>query len=58
MSNDMNHVDRFRAVMAFQPVDRIPRWEWAMWWDGQKGSVQTSSRVECGATDRLMIQET
>ena len=33
MSSDMNHVDRFRAVMAFQPVDRIPRWEWAMWWD-------------------------
>jgi hypothetical protein len=29
----MNHVDRFRAVMAFQPVDRLPRWEWAMWWD-------------------------
>jgi hypothetical protein len=19
--------------MDFQPVDRIPRWEWAMWWD-------------------------
>ena len=19
--------------MAFQPVDRLPRWEWAMWWD-------------------------
>ena len=29
----MNHVERFRAVMAFQPVDRVPRWEWAMWWD-------------------------
>ncbi len=29
----MNHVERFRAVMAFQPVDRWPRWEWAMWWD-------------------------
>lgn len=29
----MNHVDRFRAVMNFQPVDRLPRWEWAMWWD-------------------------
>lgn len=29
----MNHVERFRAVMAFQPVDRLPRWEWAMWWD-------------------------
>ena len=29
----MNHVERFRAVMSFQPVDRWPRWEWAMWWD-------------------------
>jgi hypothetical protein len=29
----MNHVERFRAVMTFQPWDRWPRWEWAMWWD-------------------------
>jgi len=29
----MNHVERFRALMGFQEVDRIPRWEWAMWWD-------------------------
>jgi len=29
----VNHVERFRAVMAFQPVDRLPKWEWAMWWD-------------------------
>lgn len=29
----MNHVERFRAVMSFQEVDRLPRWEWAMWWD-------------------------
>ncbi len=29
----MNHVERFRAVMNFQAVDRLPRWEWAMWWD-------------------------
>ena len=29
----MNHIERFRAVMSFQPVDRLPRWEWAMWWD-------------------------
>jgi hypothetical protein len=29
----MNHVERFRAVMNFQTVDRLPRWEWAMWWD-------------------------
>ncbi len=29
----MNHPERFRAVMSFQNVDRLPRWEWAMWWD-------------------------
>jgi hypothetical protein len=29
----MNHVERFRAVMNFQSVDRLPCWEWAMWWD-------------------------
>ncbi|MCC6580857.1 MAG: hypothetical protein IT440_10480 [Phycisphaeraceae bacterium] len=29
----MNHVERFKAVMHFQPVDRLPVWEWAMWWD-------------------------
>ena len=29
----MNHVERFRAMLGFQPVDRLPRWEWAMWWD-------------------------
>jgi len=29
----MNHVERFRAAMNFQEVDRLPMWEWAMWWD-------------------------
>jgi hypothetical protein len=29
----MTHVERFRAVMSFQPVDRLPRIEWATWWD-------------------------
>ena len=29
----MNHVERFRAVMNFEDIDRLPRWEWAMWWD-------------------------
>ena len=29
----MNHIERFCAVMNFQPVDRLPLWEWAMWWD-------------------------
>jgi len=29
----MNHIERFRALMNFQPVDRLPRIEWAGWWD-------------------------
>ncbi|MCF7955615.1 MAG: hypothetical protein K9M75_07430 [Phycisphaerae bacterium] len=29
----MDHVERFRALMNFQQVDRLPKWEWAMWWD-------------------------
>jgi hypothetical protein len=26
--NTMDRVERFRALMDFQPVDRLPRWEW------------------------------
>jgi hypothetical protein len=33
MKENMNHVERFKATLDFQPVDRLPRWEWAMWWD-------------------------
>ncbi len=29
----MNHVERFRAVMDFAPVDRLPRVEWATYWN-------------------------
>ena len=29
----MTHPERFRAVMNFQPVDRLPCHEWAVWWD-------------------------
>jgi len=29
----MNHIERFEALMNFQPVDRIPRIEWAGYWD-------------------------
>jgi hypothetical protein len=28
----MSSAERFRAVMRFQPVDRLPRLEWAIWW--------------------------
>ncbi len=29
----MNHAERFQALMSFRPVDRLPRIEWASWWD-------------------------
>ncbi len=29
----MNHIERFRAVMHFQPADRLPCIEFAVWWD-------------------------
>ena len=29
----MTNVERFRALMAFKPVDRLPVIEWASWWD-------------------------
>lgn len=29
---EMNHVERFRAVMNFQEFDRLPRVEWATYW--------------------------
>ena len=28
----MDHIERFRAVAAFQPLDRLPMVEWAPWW--------------------------
>ncbi|HEY3376995.1 MAG TPA: uroporphyrinogen decarboxylase family protein [Armatimonadota bacterium] len=29
----MNSRERFHALMQFQPVDRLPLVEWAIWWD-------------------------
>ncbi len=29
----MNIRDRFRCALRFERVDRLPRWEWATWWD-------------------------
>jgi hypothetical protein len=29
----MNNRDRFKKVLAFEPVDRLPLLEWAGWWD-------------------------
>ena len=33
MMKRMNSRERFRAVMDFQPFDRLPIIEWAVWWD-------------------------
>jgi Uroporphyrinogen decarboxylase (URO-D) len=33
MGMTMNNRDRFRAVLRFERVDRLPRYEWATWWD-------------------------
>ena len=27
----MNHLERFLAVMEYQPVDRVPNWEAGVW---------------------------
>ena len=29
----MNNRERFRKVLAFERVDRLPRFEWASWWN-------------------------
>jgi Lon protease-like protein len=29
----MNNRDRFRAILHFERVDPLPRFEWATWWD-------------------------
>lgn len=29
----MKNVERFRNVLNFKPVDRLPEIEWAVWWD-------------------------
>jgi hypothetical protein len=33
MRTTMNHLDRFRAIMSFLPVDRLPLVEYAPYWD-------------------------
>ncbi|MDR0361525.1 MAG: hypothetical protein LBJ46_02380 [Planctomycetota bacterium] len=50
----MNHVDRFRALADFTPVDRLPRWEWAMWWDKTIARWKTEGLPErFGETDSV-----
>ena len=52
----MNHVERFRALVNFQDVDRIPRWEWAMWWDKTIGRWHGEG-LPAGLTDIFDIHE-
>ena len=52
----MNHVERFRAVMNFQQVDRLPRWEWAMWWD-ETIDRWYGEELEANLTDIFDIHE-
>ena len=49
----MNHVERFNAVMNFEKVDRLPRIEWAGWWN-----LTTDRWFEEGldSTDDLVIR--
>lgn len=50
----MTHPERFRAVMSFQPVDRLPRVEWAVWWDQ---TVARWHREGLPTTDRYEMYE-
>ena len=29
----LNNIERFKNLMNFKPVDRLPFFEWAVWWD-------------------------
>ena len=33
MKDQMTNVERVRAILSFQPFDRLPVVEWAPWWD-------------------------
>jgi hypothetical protein len=52
----MNHTERFRALMSFQPVDRLPRLEWATWWD-QTITRWHSEGLPASLTDTFAIHE-
>jgi hypothetical protein len=50
----MSPRDRFQAVMNFQPFDRLPLVEWAMWWDKTIARWHTEGMPET-LTDRYEI---
>jgi len=50
----MNHVERFQALMSFQRADRLPRIEWASWWDATIARWHTEG-LPARLTDRYDI---
>lgn len=57
----MNNRDRFRHILHFERVDRLPRWEWATWWNltlrrwKEEGLPEEWS--ENGSESRLQVME-
>ena len=52
--DEMSVRERFRAVMGFQPFDRLPIVEWAGWWD-QTIDRWHGEKLPAGLTDRYDI---
>lgn len=52
----MNNVERFRAALAGEPVDRLPAVEWAPWWD-QTLERWRGEGLPAEVTEDLDIQE-
>jgi hypothetical protein len=53
----MNHVERFKRVMAFEPVDRLPAIEWAGYWDQTLARWQTEGLPAEWGGDAATIRE-
>jgi hypothetical protein len=53
----MNHIERFNRVMAFEPVDRLPAIEWAGYWDQTLARWQTEGLPAEWGGDAAKIRE-
>ena len=53
----MNHVERFKSLMRFEPVDRLPCIEWAGYWDKTVTRWQGEGLPAGLGEDRPAIQE-
>jgi len=49
----MNHRERFKALMAFEPVDRLPRIEWASYWNITIDRWKAEGLVIEGGADKI-----